>query len=303
LDDARTALNKYDFDVVVYPDLGMKLLPTLLAYSRIGRVQVNTWGHSETSGIDTIDYFVSSRWFEKDYVISREYYTEELVLFNSLGTYYISPSKLFIDNNPRISKGFVMKTREELGFSKGEHIYCCLQTFYKINDDFEKCIARILELDPHGVVLFSNSFPFCKSHLERLFKNLGENKIKRIKWYPSLEKHIFLNLVAISDVCLDPFPFGGCNTSYDAFDFNIPVITWPSEYLHGRFTLGLYKRMGLSDSECIVSDSDSYARVASNIGVNEKLRHKINRNIEMNKGKIFQETESVTEWDTWLDGV
>ena len=305
LGDARVALEKFEFDVIVYPDLGMKLLPTILAYSRIARVQVNTWGHSETCGIDTVDYFVSSRWFEKDMLEAEKHYTEKLVLFNSLGTYYISPSKLFIDNNPRLSgKGaWVMRTREELGFKVGEHIYCCLQTFYKINDEFERCIARILELDPNGVVLFSNSFPFSKNHLERMFKNLGENKIKRVKWYPSLEKHIFLNLVAVSDVCLDPFPFGGCNTSYDAFDFNVPVITWPSEYLHGRFTVGLYSRMDLSDCECIVADGDSYARVASNIGVNEKLRHKINRNIEMNKGKIFQENESVMEWNEWLDGV
>jgi predicted O-linked N-acetylglucosamine transferase (SPINDLY family) len=210
---------------------------------------------------------------------------------------------LFIDNNPRLQGKWVMRSREELGFKVSEHIYCCLQTFYKINDEFERCIARILELDPNGVVLLSNSYPFCKNHLERMLKNLGENKIKRVKWYPSLEKHIFLNLVAVSDVCLDPFPFGGCNTSYDAFDFNVPVITWPGDYLHGRFTVGLYSRMGLSDCECIVTDGDSYARIASNIGVNDKLRHKINRNIEMNKVKIFQENESVSEWNEWLDGV
>jgi len=303
LGDARVALEKYEFDVIVYPDLGMKLLPTLLAYSRIARVQVNTWGHSETCGIDTVDYFVSSRWFEKDLLEATNHYTEKLVLFNSLGTYYISPSKLFIDNNPRLQGKWVMRSREELGFKVSEHIYCCLQTFYKINDEFERCIARILELDPNGVVLLSNSYPFCKNHLERMLKNLGENKIKRVKWYPSLEKYVFLNLVAVSDVCLDPFPFGGCNTSYDAFDFNVPVITWPGDYLHGRFTVGLYQRMGLSDCECIVTDGDSYARIASNIGVNDKLRHKINRNIEMNKGKIFQENESVMEWNEWLNGV
>jgi predicted O-linked N-acetylglucosamine transferase (SPINDLY family) len=304
LGDARTILEKYEFDVIIYPDLGMKLLPTLLAYSRIAGVQVNTWGHSETCGIDTIDYFISSRWFEKDLLDAKKHYTEKLVLFDSLGTYYISPSKLFIDNNPRLAGGkWIMRTREELGFGVSDHIYCCLQTFYKINDEFEKCIARILELDPHGVVLFSNSYPFCKNHLERLYSNLGENKIKRVKWFPSMEKQDFLNLVAISDVCLDPFPFGGCNTSYDAFDFNVPVITWAGEYLHGRFTVGLYARMGLSDCECIVADGDSYALIASSIGVNEKLRHKINRNIEMNKGKIFQENESVREWNMWLDSV
>ena len=53
--------------------------------------------------------------------------------------------------------------------------------------------------------------------------------------------------------------------------------------------------MGLD--ECIVNTSEDYAKLASNIGINEKLRHKINRNIEMKKNMIFQEQESVVEWN------
>jgi predicted O-linked N-acetylglucosamine transferase (SPINDLY family) len=300
LNNARTVLDKYEFDYIVYPDLGMKLLPTLLAYSRIALKQLTTWGHSETSGIDTIDYYISSKWFELSSLSeAQKHYTEKLILFNSLGTYYISPHKLFIDNNPKLTnivdKKF--KTKTELGFNLDNNIYCCLQTFYKINAQFEQCMARILELDPNAIILLSNTFPYCKSHLARIKSIVGEEKIKRLRWYPSLEKPIFLNLVQISNVCLDPFPFGGCNTSYDAFDYNIPVITLPSDYLHGRFTIGLYNKMGLSDCECIVSSMEEYARVATNIGINTKLRHKINRNIEMNKHLIYQEQDSVDEWN------
>jgi predicted O-linked N-acetylglucosamine transferase (SPINDLY family) len=124
---------------------------------------------------------------------------------------------------------------------------------------------------------------------------MGDEKIKRLRWFGSLEKDEFLNLVSISDVCLDPFPFGGCNTSFDAFDYNIPVITMPSEFLHGRFTYGLYRKMGLD--ECIVSTTEEYAQLASRIGINEKLRHKINRNIEMKKNMVFQEQASIDEWN------
>ena len=125
----------------------------------------------------------------------------------------------------------------------------------------------------------------------------SESKLQRLRWYPSLEKPDFLNLVHISDVCLDPFPFGGCNTSYDAFDYNIPVITLPSEFLHGRFTWGLYKKMGLDNCECIVATMEEYSRIATDIAINAKLRHKINRNIEMRKHLIFQEQGSVDEWN------
>ena len=307
LDNARMVLEKYEFDCIVYPDLGMKLLPTLLAYSRIALTQITTWGHSETSGIDTIDYYISSVYFELSILEAQKHYSEKLILLKSLGTYYISPDKLFINNssinNSSINNSsiqntkFIFKTKIELGFNEDDNIYCCLQTFYKINETFEKCLMRILELDPKGIIILSNSFPFCKSHLQRIQNIMNNEKLQRIKWYPSLEKKDFLNLVKISTVCLDPFPFGGCNTSYDAFDYNIPVITMPSQYLYGRFTLGLYTKMNLSDSECIVNNIDDYAQIATQISVNIKLQHKINRNIEMNKHLIFQEQQSVDDWN------
>ena len=249
LSSARDILEKYEFDFIVYPDIGMKLLPTLLAYSRIAPTQLTTWGHSETSGIDTIDYFISSEYFmgslNKEHI--QKQYSEKLIVLKSLGTFYISPHKLFIGYNDAYKvdtkDGKIFKTREELGFTSKDTLYVCLQTFYKLNPEFENCLARILELDPNGIVLLSNTFPYCKSHLERLKNIIGLEKIKRIKWYGSLEKDEFLNVVSVSDVCLDPFPFGGCNTSFDAFDYNIPVITLPSEFLHGQFTNGLYKKM------------------------------------------------------------
>jgi hypothetical protein len=333
LTSARNVLEPYKFDFIVYPDIGMKLLPTLLAYSRIAPVQLNTWGHSETSGIDTIDYFISSEYFESKLSLQesnpQSHYSEKLILFKSLGTFYISPHKLFVDNNPKYqnqnqnqNQGLInsgnkggssreplvpskreplvpsqkkFKTREEYGYKNNQNLYVCLQTFYKLNPDFESCLARILELDPNGIILLSNTFPFCKSHLKRIKHIIGDEKLRRIRWYGSLEKDEFLNLVSICDVCLDPFPFGGFNTSYDAFDYNIPVITLEGEYLHGRFTSGLYQKMGLD--ECIVHSSEDYAKLASSIGINEKLRHKINRNIEMKKHLIFQEQESVEEWN------
>jgi predicted O-linked N-acetylglucosamine transferase (SPINDLY family) len=320
---ARDILEKYEFDIIIYSDLGMKLLPTLLAYSRISFTQITTWGHSETSGIDTIDYYISSLCFENPDTAQRNY-SEKLVLFKSLGTYYFSPKQIFIDNNPNIKlpnvklpniklpniklpnvKSISYKTSEDLKLSipNGANIYCCLQTFYKMNEDFEKCLARILELDINGILLLSNTYPYCQSHLARIRNIFGTEKIKRIRWIPSIEKPTFLNLISISQVCLDPFPFGGCNTSYDAFDYNIPVITWPTEFLHGRFTQGLYNKMGMADCECITSNMEQYAQVAMQIAMNEKLRHKLNRNIENNKALIFQEKESIEEWNNFLQNI
>jgi Glycosyl transferase family 41 len=296
LSTARKQLEALELDIIVYPDLGMKVLPTLLAFSRLAKVQITTWGHSETSGIDTVDYYVSSQWFEG----AAAGYTEKLILFKSLGTYYFSPHTIFIDNNPALAKPYKFKTRGELGLSEKIHLYCCLQTFYKMSPEFEIALARILQLDRDGIILLSNGYPYCQSHLARIHRVIGDAGIGRVRWIPALDKTAFLNLVAISDVCLDPFPFGGCNTTFEAFDYNIPVITYPSTRLHGRFTLGLYRKMDMADCECITSSGEEYAQIASRVAINTKLRHKIQRAIEVGKGRIFQERESVDEWNGFL---
>ena len=84
LAESRRQLEALELDIVIYPDLGMKILPTLLAYSRLAKTQITTWGHSETSGIDTVDYFVSSRWFESPDLDPSTGYTEKLIQFQSL---------------------------------------------------------------------------------------------------------------------------------------------------------------------------------------------------------------------------
>jgi hypothetical protein len=53
--------------------------------------------------------------------------------------------------------------------------------------------------------------------------------------------------------------------------------------------------------ECCAVSPEEYAQKASSIGINEKLRHKINRNIEMRKHLIFQEQESIEDWNSLFD--
>lgn len=300
LADARHKLEALELDIVIYPDLGMKLLPTLLAYSRLAKTQITTWGHSETSGIDTIDYYISSSRFEDNQPFEARY-TEKLILFKSLGTYYVSPHKIFIENNPVLSQPYKMKSRAELGLPSNEaHLYCCLQTFYKMSPEFELALARILQLDRDAIILLSHAYPYCRDHLSRLKSIIGDTGITRVIWLSGLEKPDFLNVVSLCDVVLDPFPFGGCNTTFEAFDYNVPVITQPSEFLHGRFTLGLYRAMDMGDCECITNSGEAYAQIAARIAMNEKLRHKLQRAIDTGKSRIFQERESVEEWNEFL---
>ena len=303
---ARQRLQPYNFDVIIYPDIGMKVRPTLLAYSRIAPVQINTWGHSETSGINTLDYFVSSKYFELDSIQkAQEFYSERLITMESLSTYYVSPSALFLDG-PIASRE---NLRYELGFQATDRIYGCLQTFYKISPVMIKIFAGILRGDSNAVLVLSNCYPYPKSLAAQLIAIGGKEWScefkRRIRWFPPLDKRQYLQLVSICDIHLDPTPFGGCNTSYDAFDFNIPVITLPSCKISGRFTFGLYKKMDADTGVDIVKDvvattADSYIARAIEIAGNTKLHNMISRKIETAKRAIFMCGDVIAEYEALL---
>ena len=59
LDEARQVLAREEFDVIVYPEIGMDSFTYCLAFARLAPVQCATWGHPVTTGIPNMDYFVS----------------------------------------------------------------------------------------------------------------------------------------------------------------------------------------------------------------------------------------------------
>lgn len=295
LNKARERLIKENFHIIVYPDIGMRVFQTFLAYSRLAPIQINTWGHSSTSGIDTIDYYITSKFFEVENLEEvKSHYSEIPIMMDSLSTFYFEPSKMFC------GEGFKFKDRKHFGFKDDDHIYWCMQTFYKYSEEFERTLANILKRDPKGKLLMTNTVPFCRSHLQRI-ENLFGEAIKQIVFYPVLEKEKFLNLVRISDVVLDPFPFGGCNTSLEAFEANIPVVALPSRVINGRFTYGFYKKMGVSD--CIVDKSDDYVELALKITHSPEYRKAIVKKIENNKGILFKDGDSIKEWSQNLQDI
>lgn len=64
LESAHKTVAALKLDVLVYGDVGMDALTTGLAHGRLSPVQVAFWGHPGTTGLSTMDYFVTSDLFE-----------------------------------------------------------------------------------------------------------------------------------------------------------------------------------------------------------------------------------------------
>ncbi|MGL5097328.1 MAG: tetratricopeptide repeat protein, partial [Planctomycetia bacterium] len=86
---ARPIVADQHLDVLFYLDLGMAPFTFSLAFSRLAPVQCVTWGHPLTTGIPTMDYFLSGQGYEGPEADG--HYTEQLVRLAGLQTHYQRP--------------------------------------------------------------------------------------------------------------------------------------------------------------------------------------------------------------------
>lgn len=283
LENAKNTIEKLNLDYLVYCEIGMNPFFYHLAFLKLARIQLNTWGHSDTSGIDSIDYFMSSKLYEIDN--AQENYSENLVKLNSLCTCYVNPISKYKIND--------FKDRYYYGFSNTCKIYICPQSIFKLLPEYDEYLLDILEKDPTSIIILQDAVTGKKDkiikRLEKYNKNLG-----RLHFIGGVPHFIYLNYIYISDVMLDPFPFGGCNSSLEAFSMGIPVITQPSNMINGRFTSGFYKKMNILDLIC--NSKDEYVDKAIKVANNKDFKDNIVNKIKENNKVLYNDEESFTEW-------
>jgi predicted O-linked N-acetylglucosamine transferase (SPINDLY family) len=282
LSEIRDTLTKMKLDIMIYCEIGMDNTSYFMAHMKLARYQGNTWGHSDTSGIDTIDYYFSSKLYELDYEEAQTHYTEKLILQNSLCTSYINPASR---HNIKL-----FKDRNHFGFTDECVIYFCAQSLFKFNPLFDEYITNILTNVPNSVIVMLNNDN--KNKFIKRFNN--KNITNKMHFFPPMQHFDFLNLMNISDIILDIFPFGGCNSSMEAFSLNKVIVTQPSIMINGRFTRGFYLKMGLGEYIC--NTKEEYIDFAIKLGCNSELRKEIGTKISENKHVLFLDKDTIEEW-------
>ncbi|NBD15478.1 MAG: tetratricopeptide repeat protein, partial [Cyanobacteria bacterium] len=72
--------------VLIFPEFGMDPMTLKLGCLRLAPIQMTSWGHPNTSGLPTIDYYLSSDLMEPEN--AQEHYTEQLVRLPNLSISY-----------------------------------------------------------------------------------------------------------------------------------------------------------------------------------------------------------------------
>lgn len=264
-------------DTLVYMDIGMDPLSFLLAFSRLAPIQCVLGGHPVTTGIRTMDYFLSAALCEPAEADS--HYSEILVRL---------ASNCFSMTRPELP--LELKSRAELGLPESGNIYLCPMMLQKLHPDFDAAMAGILELDQTGhIVLFESSMHARWGELlrQRFDQSITPSLRTRIIFHDWVHNPAdFMLIISESTVILDPFHFGIGTTGAFTFAVGTPLVTFPGEFMRGRAGLMFCKL--LDTMECVADSVEDYVKKAITIANNGALRQSIKEKILMNNAVIFE---------------
>jgi predicted O-linked N-acetylglucosamine transferase (SPINDLY family) len=300
IEETIQKLRNDKLDIILFPDAFMDIYIYLIAHYRSAPIQITTWGHPDTSGIDTIDYYISSEYFEKQ---TDNLYNEKLICMKSLSFYYYPLQKTYFFDPIQMFKDVPQNIlREQLGLPQNAHIYGITSSMYKMQPTFDAIINTILVHDENAYIVLIHGV--YTDLYQKVMKRLSTttNNFDRIVTVPyQTELYGYEKLLLSFDVILDTHPFGGCISTFDAFSCNKCVITLPCNKLYGRFTQGMYTKMGMT--ELIVKDQDKYVELALKIATYPTLRRELEHKIGLNKHLLYEDKESIDEWANFLKNV
>jgi protein O-GlcNAc transferase len=284
------AITEDKLHILIFPEFGMDSTTVKLGCLRLAPIQMTSWGHPETSGLPTIDYYLSSDLMEPEN--AQEHYTEKLLRLPNLSIHYtplaIQPQEI---------------KKPDIGLKEDEIFFWCCQSLYKYLPNHDDVFAYIAK------ELRNSKFVFIKSESEEItevfrqrlnhtFKELGLDYQNHCLFLSHLNNSEFAGITALADVFLDSIGWSGCNSTLESVAHNIPVVTLPGELMRGRHSLAILKMMGIE--ETIASNKAEYVQMAIRLGKDAEYRQYISQQVAENKHKLYGDLKPVRALEDFL---
>ncbi len=252
----QTIINN-KLDIVFYPDIHMSFDLYFLSYLRLAKFQINSWGHPETTGNKSLDYFLSSKLCEIK--TAQNHYTEKLILTDYLPMYFYKPK---IDENIKLEENILSQ----------RNVYCCPQTLIKFHPDFDEIFKKILIKDKKAKIFLLKDPKniLSNSILNRIKKKLGSN-IDRFVFLDRINTQKYINHCGQASVLLDPIYFGAGNSFHESMYYGTPTVTMPSNYLKSRIVKAAYEQMKIENSP-VTNTVDEYVDLSIEIANMDKKK-------------------------------
>jgi protein O-GlcNAc transferase len=243
------AIRTAEVDVLIHLDIGMHPHAHVLAALRLAPVQCAAYGHPVTTGLTTIDYYLTADLAEP--ADAAAHYTEPLVRLPKLGVSYAMPD--------------ISRRALPQGFNTKRPFLLCTQRLFKVLPHFDRLAAKIAkELPGCTLAFFATMSPSMNQQfIERISAALaaeGVDAARTLLLLPSMSYDHFLGVVEAADLVLDTTFFSGGNSSFDTFAVATPIVTLEAPMMRGRQTAAMLRILGLP--ELVAETDEDYVRIA-----------------------------------------
>jgi len=282
-------IHEYQIDILIYPELGMHQESLQLASLRLAPLQIASWGHPETTGLDTIDHYFSAELMEGGG--AQNHYVENLVELPHIGCYYfpLRPQCASLDFN-------------KLGLDPTRPILLCPGTPYKYLEKYDSVFPEIATKLKNCQLVFFTKASWSAFRLEeRLrckFKLANLQYDEHVNFIPWLNREEFFSLMNQATVYLDTIGFSGFNTAMQAIECNLPIVTMRSQFLRGNLAAAPLNQMGLND--LIADDEQGYVDQVVKLVTNDLYRTQVRGQIEIRKEILFEDKTVIEELELFL---
>ena len=280
--------------VLIYPEVGMDPVAVTLAAQRLAAVQCNSWGHPDTSGLPTLDYYLSSDLMEPP--DGQNHYTERLVRLPNLSI-YCEPIELPL---ARI-------TRHDLALRSSGTVYWCGQSLFKYLPQFDVVFSRIacaVGDCQFAFIQYARSARITelfRQRLDRAFGAFGLRADEHCVFLPRLGHQQFIAATGQCDVFLDSIGWSGGNSTLESLPHDLPIVTMAGSLMRGRHSMAILKMMGVT--ETITETIDDYVSIAVRLGRDVPWRLAIKNRISENKHRLYRDRTCVTALEEFLNRV
>lgn len=293
LAESVEAIRRFQPDVLLYPEVGMDLTTLQLASLRLAPAQIASWGHPETTGLPTIDYYLSAEAFEPP--DAQASYTERLITLPRLGCHY----EPYLDEPPADRQSDAEASApslESLGIRAGVPLLVSAGTPYKYapaHDGLYVEIARAL--GDCQIVLFEarpqSLSAQLRARLAVRFRDAGLDPDRYLVTLPWLTRDGFFSVMRRADVYLDTPGFSGFNTVMQALECALPIVAYEGRFMRGRFAAGILRQLDLADD--IATDHGGYVERVVRLASDAKRRARLREELRQRRGHLYRDRAGV----------
>jgi protein O-GlcNAc transferase len=270
-------------DALIYPEIGMDATSVRLSALRLARVQLAAWGHPLTSGLPTMDGYISAQAFEPPE--GATHYSESLMPLPRLGCCYrpfgTKPARLEFTT---------------FGILPTDRVLLCAGMPYKYAPQHDALLAEIARrCQPCKLVFFRGEqdglATLLEQRLRAAFASADTSFDDFIRFIPWQAQSAFFALLDRADVYLDSIGFSGFNTTMQAVERGTPVVAFEGEFMRGRFASAILRQIGLDD--WVASSTGQYVQLAERLAKDQGARDSVRAQIIERRRRLFDDRETV----------